>query len=356
MKNSFSFCMSKSELYCFLNVLVIILVVFAHSSLMYTNAGIIHPAETSALLGFLTKAIYSFHMPLCFMVSGMVYGLCKEDLKKYTKFTSLLKNKARRLLLPYFLFGILYVAPVMCWLGLTDLSFVDYCFKGILLSQNSRHLWYLVTLFEMFLLAEGFHFTLTHCLLILTRKRGAKYSSSYLYYLGLLTGSILLLILSGYFPNLFQINSLGYYFIFFSCGMFFNHFFSETMPVLRNKWMLLVFMFCFAFLQWYPWPYSSALKALMGCIIIIGLSHNLPTFLLRNRWLRHIHNNSMGIYLFHPMLIYIMFFFFGQFHISPIILWLCIATIAYILSYILTETLNLAGLNFILGESSSTRK
>lgn len=44
----------------------------------------------------LEKYIYSFHMPLFFMISGMTW---RKD--KYPAFQDLLKDKAKRLLLPY---------------------------------------------------------------------------------------------------------------------------------------------------------------------------------------------------------------------------------------------------------------
>ena len=37
---------------------------------------------------------------------------------------------------------------VLC--GFTDESYFSYCVNGILLARNSRHLWYLIVLFEIF--------------------------------------------------------------------------------------------------------------------------------------------------------------------------------------------------------------
>lgn len=60
------------------------------------------------------------------------------------------KNKLIRLLVPFIIFGIIYVAPVMVLCGFTDESYFSYCVNGILLARNSRHLWYLIVLFEIF--------------------------------------------------------------------------------------------------------------------------------------------------------------------------------------------------------------
>ena len=108
---------------------------------MYTGTGVVIPYNASDGLDHLTNIIYSFHMPLYMSVSGMVYALCIHDYQKYQDTARFLKNKAIRLLIPYLFFGICYVAPVMCLLGFTDQSYLRYCWDGIVLAHNNRHLW-----------------------------------------------------------------------------------------------------------------------------------------------------------------------------------------------------------------------
>ena len=107
---------------------------------MYTGTGVVIPYNASDGLNHLTNIIYSFHMPLYMSVSGMVYALCIHDYQKYQDTAQFLKNKAVRLLIPYLFFGICYVAPVMCLLGFTDQSYLHYCWDGIVLAHNNRHL------------------------------------------------------------------------------------------------------------------------------------------------------------------------------------------------------------------------
>lgn len=53
-------------------------------------------------IGFATKWLYSFHLPLFFFVSGICFHY-KENFFHY------LKKKVKRCLIPYFVFGILIV-------------------------------------------------------------------------------------------------------------------------------------------------------------------------------------------------------------------------------------------------------
>ena len=139
----------KSSHYDAIKFVATFLVVLAHASRMYTGTGVVIPYNASDGLNHLTNIIYSFHMPLYMSVSGMVYALCIHDYQKYQDTARFLKNKAIRLLIPYLFFGICYVAPVMCLLGFTDQSYLRYCWDGIVLAHNNRHLWYILALFDV---------------------------------------------------------------------------------------------------------------------------------------------------------------------------------------------------------------
>ena len=70
---------------------------------------------------------------------------------KYEAWDALLANKTKRLLFPYFSFGIVVLAPCMLITKLTD-SYLNYC-QDILFGKDVRHLWYLLSLYEMFVIA-----------------------------------------------------------------------------------------------------------------------------------------------------------------------------------------------------------
>lgn len=117
----------------------IILVVLGHA-LKQTG-------ETNAMFQILLSFIYSFHMPLFFIVSGFV-AVKVLDLKKNEDRIRYIKDKAARLLVPYFAVGIFYM-PIK--FVLSSFAVKPYDFSSawkILIGENPNTvLWFLYTLF-----------------------------------------------------------------------------------------------------------------------------------------------------------------------------------------------------------------
>jgi len=103
------------------------------------------------------KALYSFHMPFWFFLSGYLY-------KKKNSFNSLMKNKFRGLI-------VLYLIVAICTLVIFNLNQI-LCHQnfpnllrqivGIFMADRQSHLnfngplWYLPALFSIFLLNDFF--------------------------------------------------------------------------------------------------------------------------------------------------------------------------------------------------------
>lgn len=116
----------KSEQITFIQIIVTFLVIIAHSTRMYTGYGAIDGYKVNETLKFITEFIYGFHMPLFIVLSGFVFAMCL-DMNKYKDNKKFIVNKIKRLLVPYFFFGILYVAPTMVLLNVTNDSYFVYC-------------------------------------------------------------------------------------------------------------------------------------------------------------------------------------------------------------------------------------
>lgn len=86
--------------------------------------------------------VYGFHMPLFFMLSGAVLAI-----KPIACFDKIFKSKIKRLLIPYFFYGWLFMLPVK---GIgnfyTKESFL-LALRGFLTGEDSGHLWFLPALF-----------------------------------------------------------------------------------------------------------------------------------------------------------------------------------------------------------------
>ena len=326
----------KSRHYDAMKFVATILVVFAHSSRMYTGAGVVAPLNPSPGLAFLTRLVYSFHMPFFMAVSGMVYGLCVDDLGKYRETGRFVKNKSLRLLVPYLFFGLAYVAPVMVLFRFTDASYATYCFKEILLGEDPRHLWYLAVLFEVFLLcAVGGR---------IIRKPGLW---PVLGLSALLAG---VSFVSAKFPGMFQLRNLAYYALYFYLGFVFNRFYGTLRGIVRNPVFLIVASLLVWLLYGVGGWMANVAKAVLGGLALAGLSACIPGKFMELPPVVSACKNGFGIYLFHPMIIYVLYRFFEPCDVPPVVLCCSIALAAYIASWLASIAFRRLKLAVLLGE------
>ena len=143
----------NNHLMSLLSVWGIFLVVLGHS-------GFEEPIILSKLSG-LHSWIYSFHMPLFFLISGFLFSLTNPELKKACTGEFVWK-KIKRLMVPYFVLGSIIFAIKYALSGLSHATrefTVANFFKMFVIPTASYstigHLWYVFTLFFIFLLVLG---------------------------------------------------------------------------------------------------------------------------------------------------------------------------------------------------------
>lgn len=143
-----------------LKVLAILLVVLGHSNYktIQTYLGgvdyssYINGSLANRLIDFIISSIYFFHMPLFVFISGAVYYYGNFTVNKKKDFETLLKKKFNRLLIPYFTIGILYMVPVKLISNFYQIESIPKILGfGMGLSLDSGHLWYLVMLFNIYI-------------------------------------------------------------------------------------------------------------------------------------------------------------------------------------------------------------
>lgn len=129
-----------------LRAISIILVVFVHCYYIY-NYGILSDIETVDLtiLRIINLDILGrFRMPMFIFISGFLFSFLHYEKHKYPKFTDLLSNKFKRLLIPYCVFF-----PVTAWsLGLFEQD------SHINILYPIGHLWFLLMLFWCFIFTK----------------------------------------------------------------------------------------------------------------------------------------------------------------------------------------------------------
>ena len=155
MKENGSAAAARVTLYDWLRLVATIYVVLGHSTYLsihtfyggvdYTLPADLSPAYHSLLLTlyrYIPDYVYAFHMPLFFALSGAVLAIRPAD-----RLGPFLRAKVRRLLIPYFLFGWLYMLPVKYAGGFYDPAGLKSACLGLLIGRDSGHLWFLPALF-----------------------------------------------------------------------------------------------------------------------------------------------------------------------------------------------------------------
>lgn len=277
----------KYNEYDLLKIAATFLVVIGHVTIRYNSEAF--PQMNTCISEFITKLIYVFHMPLFMSLSGAIYQLGK-DAGKYRDFCKFIGNKAQRLLVPYIFVGTLFLLPTISLCEDTPLSFYEY--GNFLIGKDCRHLWYLLALFEIFVI----HFILTKMII----------NNSYL----LLMASIAASFCFSYYCNfdLLCVNMAARYYPYFILGVILSKF-----HICSNKIIYL----------------SIALTAAIACLIYVNnikaidiiMSIMLPIpiivfmiFIFRKivqkinlnlKLIELLLSYSFPIYLFHVMIIYL---------------------------------------------------
>lgn len=309
----------------------ILLVVSGHVVFVYSPMSIITPFVPSMTLNCLKDVIYTFHMPLFFFASGCIFSWQMEVKKKPMTFWGLLKNKAKRLMIPFYAFGLLMVYPTMVLLGFRGP--IDFLIDGFIIAIDPRHLWFVLTLFLIFLLF--------FCL----RKLCVKMQIP-------IWGVAIVALLLHFFPigiSYFQINNVCQYFIWFTLGYLF------TLYKSKFRYLTIVALCGVAFNVVCPQIIPLDLLKLFNSIVGVSIFYILSVKTIKiedTKLCQWIGKNSFGIYLFHAMIIYWLEFLAAPYPINPYILSLGVFVVSLTLSVLLTIIVRKLGLGLIIGENS----
>lgn len=97
---------------------------------------------------YLVAFIYQFHMPLFFILSGAVFAL-----SPIVSFKTLVKKKAKRLILPYFVYGFAFMFPIKYASGFySPKGLIKAMLSFFYTTEDSGHLWFLPALFFCFII------------------------------------------------------------------------------------------------------------------------------------------------------------------------------------------------------------
>ena len=327
--------------YTVMKVTAIILVVIGHIIIFFSEVGGVITMTPVPSLDAIMRFIYCFLMPLFMFVSGAIYqkGISAGKYKIPGKF---IVKKAKRLLIPYLFWGIFWVMPVMLLIGLTEKSPIEYIIDGILLCRDSRHLWFIWALLFVSVIIHFLH-------RFVERRKGY----ALLFFMLFLT----LWYFSWDMITIFGVHSIMRYLLWYYMGYLFNKRIDWIEDILNRKnWiavvaaglsiLVIIVYLCIGNNLW-----IGLIAAGAGIIMIYSLSWILGNFICDNRIYYLLKRNSFGIYLIHPMIIYLCFYCFKNYIKNPYIASVIILVFTLIASGIITEMVRKLNLGFSLGEN-----
>lgn len=274
----------------------------AYSSIM-AQAGV-GDTKVHIFFSHITRFIYSFHMPMFFALSGALFQHGRNR-----SFTELMVNKAKRLIVPFFLVSTFYCIPLKYFTGywsnssnvLADVVIGQY------LVQGNTHLWFLPTLYLEFLLFSFIRNTNTKNNLI---------------QMGLLSVFVLCTIASPLIP-VGLVSNFMKYMLWFYIGMLFERNRPKVDRHFKGRELIGVFL---VWLILYTITKYVSLPTLIGKIamkmltvistatwmsFLIGLCAVISrTSFKDNKIFKLIEKHSFGIYLYSDTLNYVILFAF----------------------------------------------
>ena len=122
--------------------------------IFYENGWYFHKAQVVFPFDVLDKFIFSFHMPLFIFLSGYLFYLNKDKIENAWYY---ILKRVKRLLIPFYFAGFLYVLPMVCFINPLDKS-VWFYYSSFLTLDYTWHLWFLFSLFVITLFFVLYYF------------------------------------------------------------------------------------------------------------------------------------------------------------------------------------------------------
>jgi len=267
-------------------------------------------------------------MPLFFSLSGYLYYF---SVKKYSLKT-LVKKKSKRLLIPYFIICFLWMDPIKILLSVPSYNISLHLFKEQIIGLNNGHLWFLYTLFAIFIL-----FKTLYSFKFLSRKGGT------------IIFFILSLLCNIYSYKFTIFSNVCSYTIYFYIGFLINKNSTYVNSYKTKIISVSIFFSVLSILLSLNDLIKYNILTLIIAIFILVILYSIDLeYIAKNSLMKIIGDNSFGIYLFHSPLIYITFTYWKN--INPILVFvmnfLIFGSIALVISLVLKKS----HMKFIIGE------
>lgn len=251
----------------------------------------------------IVKFIYTFHMPLFIALSGALFYIQLKS-NRFANFKSLIENKFKRLIIPFFIVTIMYSVPIKFISGYFNNS--KNLLKDIIVGQvfieGNTYLWFLPTLFLCFVLMY--------------------FIEKYIY----IKHKIILLLFLNILSYIIPINIIKYvfqYIIWFYLGFLFEgnrESLNKKLTNYKNLWIyvligsILLYIIRISILDSYFIfkiidKILIIFQAIMGCSVIYLLSLNISNSRICSNYIyKALSKTSFGLYLYSDPINYLILF------------------------------------------------
>lgn len=287
-----------------LRFLAILIVVFGHSIIIYDpNWQVYATTNVVNLLMYIKHLINTFQMPLFIFISGFCFGysLKKHRINRLSDSIHFIVEKFKRLIVPFFFIAIFWMLPIriMCrypsWKSITIFSIL----KQLILGIDSGHLWFLPTLFIIFILSILFY----------PRINIEKQNIIILVFLFVVS------VFSNKLPSVFFIKNISYGLYWFYLGFIFcnykhkiNNLFKDERTILAL--VIINFLILLAIVLYFKENLLITMFTEFFVSSLIILLYFLVSACRTSVFVNLISKYSMGIYLFHSPLIYFVYSYY----------------------------------------------
>lgn len=314
-------------------VLMMLSVVLCHASAIYTGTdwGNISPKSESFFFASLSQWLGTFHVQSFTFCAGYIFYFNFYLKKKYDNITEFISNRAHRLLIPYIFCALFWVIPGQGLIYSEEIN-LNTLIKNFLLGINPAQLWFCIMLFGEYIL---FYF-----LAKIINKR-----IEIVIFVSVLVLWIVRIMTIELFPlGVFQIGNIMKYSLYFGLGMIVCKHDKRITKNLLAASITLIASICLFHLDVNSDLSYIQSEVIMAACSISGIwfSLCLGKMLVRisdNKLWRLILECSMGIYLLHQQLLYIVLRCFNNTLDLPVYVVLCSWTSVVLISVIISHFL-----------------
>lgn len=287
----------------FVKTVLMLIIVAYHSILCWSGTWFGTPVYNAKYLALLAEWLNTFHIYAFTFVSGYIYYYIRYELKKrsYENFPIFLKNKVKRLIIPYISTCILWVIPV-------TLIIDEYTWRGIfnkyILGSGPSQLWFLLMLFNVFIISF--------------------FTSNYWAKKSFVSGILILLIFYLVSRNKIDISQkfmlrtgiiyLLYFYTGFICRKIQFNFNKNLIVLWTGVDIILFYLYkTISFKSLSNLILFSALLKIVGIFMIVSILLYLADRVSwkENKVFKFVSKRSMLVYLFHQQLIYFTIVWFN---------------------------------------------